>query len=457
MEYRIRTESGEIRWLRTIIIPAAKDAGSTERLTALAEDITERKHAELTLKESQAELAGKVALRSQELTETVERLQLEVEQRKQIEAELRRHEAQFQRLFETDIIGVVFADIYGTIYEANDAYLKMTGYSQADLPLRWDKMTPPEWSHTSELALQELVRDGRMTPFEKEYVRKDGRRIPVLVGASLLDREDWRSVAFAVDLTGRKNVEEQFRQVSLQLEHATRLSVMGELLANMAHEIHQPLGVITNYANGSLRRLKKGQLKVGELKDRLKDIASESMRVAGVLRGVREFLCLRGPERKLVDLNVIVADALQFTRLERREHRVAVILRPDKDLPQAQADRVQITQVLVNLILNATQAIAAAGIESPKVLISTYLNSAGQAEISVADNGPGIAPSDVSRIFERFFTTKPNGLGLGLPISRSIIESHGGNLWYDAAPGESALFRMTVPVVHHRESTTASN
>jgi PAS domain S-box-containing protein len=457
MEYRIRTKSGEIRWLRTIIIPAGHEAGSTERLTALAEDITERKHAELTLKQSQAELAEKVALRSQELSETVGRLQLEVEQRIQIEAELRRHEAQFQRLFEANIIGVVFADIYGNIFEANEAYLQMTGYSESDLPLRWDKMTPPEWSHTSELALQELVRDGKMKPIEKEYIRKDGSRVPVLVGASLLDREEWRSVAFAVDLTGRKHVEEQIREVSLQLEHATRLSVMGELLANMAHEIHQPLGVIANYANGSLLRLKKGQLKVSELKDRLKEIAAESMRVAGVVRGVREFLCLRGPERKLVDLNVIVADALQFTRLERREHRVAVILRPDRDLPQAQADRVQITQVLVNLILNATQALSSAGIESPKILISTYLNSAGLAEITIADNGPGIAAADLTHIFERFFTTKPSGLGLGLPISRSITESHGGNLWYDAAPGESALFRMTVPVVHPRASTAASN
>ena len=225
----------------------------------------------------------------------------------------------------------------------------------------------------------------------------------------------------------------------------------------MAHEIHQPLGVIANYANGSLLRLKKGQLKVSELKDRLKEIAAESMRVAGVVRSVREFLCLRGPEHKLVDLNVIVADALQFTRLERREHRVAVILRPDRDLPQAQADRVQITQVLVNLILNATQALSSAGIESPKILISTYLNSAGLAEITIADNGPGIAAADLPHIFERFFTTKPSGLGLGLPISRSITESHGGNLWYDAAPGESALFRMTLPVVHHRASTAASN
>ncbi len=141
---------------------------------------------------------------------------------------------------------------------------------------------------------------------------------------------------------------------------------MGELLADMAHEIHQPLGVIANYANGSLRRLKKGQLTVGALKDRLREIAAESMRVAEVLRRMREFIRRREPDRKPVNLNAIVMDALQFTRFERREHRVAVMVRPDRDLPSVQADPVQITQVLVNLLSNAIHAVSNPRCEFPK-------------------------------------------------------------------------------------------
>ena len=445
MEYRIRAADGGIRWLRNIMTPICDETGQVERLAGLAEEITARKQTESTVTEFHADLARKVELRTQELSETVSRFEREIAQRKQVEAELRRSEAQFRRLVEANIIGVMFSDVYGNITDANGAFLQMTGYTRADLPLRWDKMTPPEWSHLSQLAIEQLARDGTVTPIEKEYIRKDGTRVPVLIGGALLDRENWRCVFFVLDLTLRRLAEEQVREVSLQLEHASRLSVMGELLADMAHEIHQPLGVIANYANGSLRRLKKGQLTVGALKERLREIAAESMRVADVLRRIREFIRRREPDRKPVNLNEIVMDALQFTRFERREHRVAVMVRPDRDLPAVQADRVQITQVLVNLLSNAIHAVSSPRCEFPKILISTFVNDADMAEIAVADNGPGVAPSDVPRIFDRFFTTKSSGLGLGLPISRSIIESHGGKLECDSQPGESTVFRVTLP------------
>jgi PAS domain S-box-containing protein len=445
MEYRIRTADGEIRWLRNILTPVFDESGQVERLAGLAEDVTARKHAEGLLQEMHADLARKVDLRTQELSQTVTGFEREIEQRKQIEAELRRTETRFRRLFEANIIGVMFSDVYGNITDANGAFLQMTGYCRADLPMRWDKMTPPEWFHLSQLALEQLARDGTVAPMEKEYIRKDGTRVPVLIGGALLDRDNWSCVFFVLDLTRRRLAEEQVREVSLQLEHASRLSVMGELMADMAHEIHQPLGVIANYANGSLKRLKKGQLTVGALKERLREIAAESMRVAEVIRRIREFIRRRDPDRTLVNLNSIVMDALQFTRYERREHRVAVMVRPDRDLPAVQGDRVQLTQVLVNLLSNAIHAVSSPRCEFPKILISTFVNDDGMAEIAVADNGPGIAPSDVPRIFDRFYTTKSSGLGLGLPISRSIVESHGGHLICDSQPGESTVFQVTLP------------
>jgi two-component system, LuxR family, sensor kinase FixL len=267
----------------------------------------------------------------------------------------------------------------------------------------------------------------------------------VLIGGALLDRENWRCVFFVLDLTQRRLAEEQVREVSLQLEHASRLSVMGELLADMAHEIHQPLGVITNYANGTLRRLKNKQLKTRDLKERLRDIAAQSMRVAKIMRRIREFILRREPDRKPVNLNTIVMDALQFTRFERREHRVAVMVRPDRDLPMVQADPVQMTQVLVNLLSNAIQAVSDPRCEFPKILISTFVNDDDMAEIAVADNGPGVPPEVAKKIFDRFYTTKSSGLGLGLPISKSIVESHGGQLTCDSQPGESTVFRVTLP------------
>jgi PAS domain S-box-containing protein len=445
LEYRIKRADGEIRWLRVVQSPVSDESAQFERLAGTAEDVTERKRTEAAMIQVHSDLARQVETRTQELAKTVSGFEREIAQRKEIEAELRRSETRFRRLFEANIIGVMFSDIYGNITDANGAFLQMTGFSRDDLPLRWDKMTPPEWFHLSQLALEQLVRNSTVKPMEKEYIRKDGTRVPVLLGGALLDRENWRCVFFVLDLTQRRLAEEQVRQVSLQLEHASRLSVMGELLADMAHEIHQPLGVIANYANGSLRRLKKKQLTVKALKERLEEIAAESMRVAEVLRRVREFIRRREPDRKPVNLNTIVMDALQFTRYERREHRVAVMVRPDRDLPMVQADPVQITQVLVNLLSNAIHSVSSPRCEYPKILVSSFVNDDGMAEIAVADNGPGIAQAELPRIFDRFYTTKSGGLGLGLPISRSIIESHGGQLLCDSQPGESTVFRVTLP------------
>jgi len=445
LEYRIKRADGEIRWLRVIQSPVFDEPAGFERLAGIAEDVTARKQTELALSQVHSDLVQQIDARTEELSQTVAKFEREIAQRKEVEAELRRSEARFRRLFEANIIGVMFSDIYGNITDANGAFLQMTGYSRDELPLRWDKMTPPEWFHLSQLALEQLVRNSTVKPMEKEYIKKDGTRVPVLLGGALLDRENWRCVFFVLDLTQRRLAEEQVRQVSLQLEHASRLSVMGELLADMAHEIHQPLGVIANYANGSLRRLKKKQLTVRALKERLQEIAAESMRVAEVLRRIREFIRRREPDRKPVNLNTIVMDAMQFTRFERREHHVAVMVRPDRDLPMVQADPVQITQVLVNLLSNAIHSVSSPRCEYPKILVSTFVNDDGMAEVAVADNGPGIGAADLPRIFDRFYTTKSGGLGLGLPISRSIIESHSGRLLCDSQPGESTVFRVTLP------------
>ena len=177
------------------------------------------------------------------------------------------------------------------------------------------------------------------------------------------------------------------------------------------------------------------------------------MRVAEVLRRIREFIRRREPERKLVNLNSIVSDALQFTRLERRPQRVAVVLRPDRDLEPVEADGVQITQVLMNLLSNAVNAVGSVEQESPKITITTLMNADGDAEVTIADNGPGISAEDLPRIFDRFYTTKSSGLGLGLPISRSIVESYGGHLSCDSKPGEPATFRLTLPTFKSSQST----
>ena len=233
MEYRIRTASGETRWLRSVITPAFDEAGQADSLRRIGRRHHGCKQAELRLKVEQRELAAKSELRAEELSRTVTRLQQEIEQRKQIESELRRSETRFRRLFEANIIGVLFSDIYGSINEANEAFLANDGLFAFRSPLRWDNMTPREWSHASELTVQQLVARGLCRQSRRSTFGRTARGFLVLMGSALLDRETWQCVTFVIDLTGRKNAEEQVREVNLQLEHASRLSVMGEMLADL--------------------------------------------------------------------------------------------------------------------------------------------------------------------------------------------------------------------------------
>ena len=252
----------------------------------------------------------------------------------------------------------MFSDVYGTSPTPTTPFCEMTGYSRTDLPLRWDKMTPARMVAVESPVATKIRRDGTVTPWEKEYIRKDGTRVPVLIGGALLDRD---GVELRL-LRPRSDAAQERRGTGPRRRTAARTRLAAERDGRAAGR-HGPRNPSAAGRHRQLRQrqpeaAEEGQLTVGALKDRLREIAAESMRVAEVLRRIREFIRRREPDRKLVNLNTIVMDALQFTRLERREHRVAVMVRPDRDLPPVQADRVQITQVLVNLLSNAIHAVS---------------------------------------------------------------------------------------------------
>jgi PAS domain S-box-containing protein len=363
-------------------------------------------------------------------------------------------EAKIRRLVDANIIGILIFDLEGRIIEANDAFLRMVGYDREDLVLgriRWTDLTPPEWRDPNVQAAEEVKKIGTAQPYEKEYFRKDGSRVPVLVGSAAFDEQRDQGVAFVLDLTERKRAEEAFRNVQIQLAHANRVATIGQLSASITHEVNQPITAAVTYALAARRWLSAEPPNFHEVDGALSLIVKEGNRVGEVVGRIRA-LIKKAPARKdAVEINDAILEVIALTRTEAANNSVSVRTQWAEGLPRVQGDRVQLQQVLLNLIINAIEAMRDVSEEERELLISSR-NEPDGVSVQVRDSGPGFAPSDLDRVFEAFYTTKPSGLGLGLSICRSIIESHGGRLWASANPPRGASFQFALPALANTAS-----
>lgn len=247
------------------------------------------------------------------------------------------------------------------------------------------------------------------------------------------------------EMTERLRTEERLREQQSQLAHALRVRTLGEMAAELAHEVNQPLSAISNYVHGSRQRLESGLLSMQEIGSTLDFIARESQRAADVIRRAKRFASTQQPSRAPLNLHKLIHEALEMLAYKVREQQISVVLDFAEQLPPAAGDELQVQQVVVNLLRNAMEAIGVA--QSPQRLIQIATRQDGaNVEFSVEDSGQGLQSGPPERIFESFYTTKPEGLGLGLPISRTIIEAHGGRLWADMPCATGARFRFTLPV-----------
>ena len=243
--------------------------------------------------------------------------------------------------------------------------------------------------------------------------------------------------------------EGEVEQLQSKLEHAARLSVMGEMAAGIAHELHQPLGAIANYSSGCIIRLEKSPPETTEVVDVLQRITTESQRAGLIIKRIREFVHRRQPEMKPTDVNGCIRDALQLTKSRLNRDQVRQSLHLDEDLSRARGDSTQIVQVVSNLILNAVEAMHECTPEQRVLEITSRNSAAGTIEIAVGDTGHGVPPDFQDRLFDQFSTTKPDGLGIGLSISRSIVALHGGEIWFTPNQHDGATFRFTLKTDAH--------
>jgi PAS domain S-box-containing protein len=370
--------------------------------------------------------------------------------------DLAEREAKIRQLVDSNIIGIFIWDFDGRILDANDAFLRMVNYDRDDLVagrIRWIELTPPDWRDQNDARIAKHKTSGHFPPYEKEYTRKDGTRVPVLMGGATFERGGSQGMAYVVDLTERKRAEEalregerRYREAQMELAHANRLAMMGQLTASIAHEVNQPItGVVTN-AQAGLRFLEGGTIDLGEVRQILEDIVKGGNRAGEVVGRIRDLIKKEPPRNDRLDINEAIPEIIEFVRGETSRSGVQVKTALAEHLPHIRGDRVQLQQVMLNLILNAVEAMAEMSQDSSSLLITTGEVESGGVLVSVRDTGPGLPPVALERLFEPFHTTKPNGMGIGLSICRSIVEAHGGRLWASANTPRGAVFQFTLPV-----------
>ena len=522
---------------------------------------------------------GKFASSAYQALARIEELKIQVAEREKAEAEVRELarglEAKVRHLVEANVVGIVTWNLEGAITGANEAFLRMVQYDREDLSsgrVRWADLTPVEWRGHAEQAIADLKATGSFQPFEKEYFRKDGSRVPVLLGGALFEGIGKEGVAFVLDLSEQKRVERELRRseaflaegqrlgqigsfswrvatdeitwsaelyriyefeigvpVTLELirsrvhpedvsliekmkmaghareggndfewqfrllmpnhsikymhavAHATwdqygqleyiasvqdvtarrlaeqardkartelayvaRVMTLGTLTASIAHELTQPLaGIVTN-ASTCLRMLATDPAKVEGARETARRTIRDANRASEVITRLRALFSKKESATECVNLNQAALEVIALALADLQKN--GIVLRPDlaDDLPLVAGDRVQLQQVILNLVLNASDAMSDVD-DRPRQLVIRTEREDDRARLTVQDVGVGIEPDGADRLFEPFYTTKSGGMGIGLSVSRSIIESHHGRLWANLNDGPGAAFSFSIP------------
>jgi signal transduction histidine kinase len=317
---------------------------------------------------------------------------------------------------------------------------------------------PPHLVDEEPRILESIRRGEKIDHYETVRRRKDGTEINISLTISPI-RDDAGNVVgaskIARDITAAKQAEEALARAQAELAHVTRVATLGEMTASIAHEINQPLGAITNNANATLRWLAANNL--DEARRSVEVIRADGHRAGEIIQRIRSFATKGPPEKSWTDINQTIRDVIALARSELQRNNVALETRFSDDVdhvPLIFGDRIQLQQVILNLIMNAVEAMGEMSDGPRELLIRTGTDASEAIVVSVRDSGPGLGSEKLDRLFTPFYTTKPQGMGMGLAICRSIVEAHGGRLWATAKDDGGATFQFTLPSVGDRVATS---
>ena len=376
---------------------------------------------------------------------------IDIDEQKSLETSLRERDEHLRSILETAPDGMVVIDESGIIQSFSRAAERMFGYSQVEV-IRNNVSRlmgePDRTLHDSYLARylatgqRRIIGIGRIVTGQ----RKDGSTFPMHLSIGETNAAGRRFfTGFVHDLTGERRTQGRLQQLQAELAHISRLSAMGEMGSALAHELNQPLSAISNYMRGSRRLMESIEgpqaAKIGRALDKA---AEQAIRAGQIIRRLRDFVSRRESERRVESLSKLIEEASALGLVGSREQGVHLRFEFDPAGDSVLVDRIQLQQVLVNLSRNALDAMA----DSPRreLTISTRRQAGGMVVIEVSDTGPGFAEEAEARLFQPFFTTKEAGMGVGLSISRTIVEAHGGQMRARTNETGGATFRFTLPI-----------
>ncbi len=374
---------------------------------------------------------------------------------------LRAREAHLRSILETVPDAMVVIDEAGRIQSFSAAAERLFGYENTEVLGQNVSILMPEpyrTQHDSYMARYMTTGERRIIGIGRVVVgqRKDESTFPMELAVGEMRSDNRRYfTGFVRDLTERQKTETRLQELQSELVHMSRFTALGEMASTLAHEINQPLTAIANYLKGSRRILERMEGEhVPMLRDAVNQAAEQALRAGQVIRHLREFVSRGESERHIESLPKLVQEASALALVGAKEKGVRVSFRLDPDAPLVLADRIQIQQVLLNLIRNAIEAMQ----DRPRrelVVSTTALPQDGLVEVCVRDTGTGLAPEVAAQLFQPFVTTKKHGMGVGLSICRTIVESHGGKIWAESKPGEGTAFRFTLRAVDGQELAAA--
>jgi len=371
--------------------------------------------------------------------------------RKRSEAALRMSEERWRSVFAHSTFGLTLIDPSLRYLTTNAAFQTMMGYSEAELRERTPMdISLDEDKERSRALLTELNEGGRRHyVIVKQYRRKDGTLMWGESYVSVIPGPDGRPLMFlgsTVDISERKRAQDALQMMQAELARVQRSTMMGEITASIAHEINQPLAAIVTNASSGLRWLGNKTPDLDEAQTALRRIVSDGHRASEVIAGIRAMFRRGERTDAYYDVNALIREVLALLGGELISNKVEAQVELSDDMPKILADRVQLQQVVLNLMMNAIEAMGSVENGARILGVNSELSEGRDILITVKDSGPGIDPANLDRIFDRFFTTKSNGMGMGLSICRSIVEAHNGRLWAEADVRPGSVFRILLPV-----------
>src|SRR5580704_1496362 len=375
----------------------------------------------------------------------------DITDRKREEFALRYSEESYRLVVETAPDAVISIDESGAILFANPATIRIFGYDPTELIGKPLTVLMPEFLRKlHEKGFSRYLATGQRhinwQGTELTALRKNGQEFPVEISFGELSRDGHKVfTGFIRDISERKQAQQALQMTQMELARVSRLTTMGELAASIAHEVNQPLTAVTNNSSACLRLLAADNLKPEILHRALEEIVADGNRASAVVARIRGFIKKEPVEKNRLDMNDVIQEVLALADRELYENRVRLERQLTKALPLVLADRVQMQQVLLNLVMNGIEAMIPVTDQPRSLWVESRVDESGDILVAVRDSGTGLG-SAADRVFTPFFTTKANGMGMGLSISRSLVENHGGRLWAMPNSPIGAVFSFTLPV-----------